>query len=65
MVEKLNGYVLSFFVYTKIMLSFYLSMKDILFHLSNIRIEISFKSFDELRKILSFYIIKFFIIYGK
>ena len=30
-------------------------MKDILFHLSNIRIEISFKSFDELRKILYFY----------
>ena len=30
-------------------------MKDILFKLSNIRIEISFKSFDELRKILSFY----------
>ena len=30
-------------------------MNDILFHLSNIRIEISFKSVDELRKILSFY----------
>ena len=30
-------------------------MKDILFDLSNIRIEISFKSFDELRKILYFY----------
>ena len=30
-------------------------MKDILFNLNNIRIEISFKSFDELRKILSFY----------
>ena len=30
-------------------------MNDILFHLSNIRIEISFKSFDELRKILYFY----------
>jgi hypothetical protein len=30
-------------------------MKDILFNLSNIRIEISFKSLDELRKILSFY----------
>jgi len=30
-------------------------MKDILFNLSDIRIEISFKSFDELRKILSFY----------
>jgi len=30
-------------------------MKDILFNLSNIRIEISFKSFDELRKRLSFY----------
>ena len=30
-------------------------MKDNLFHLSDIRIEISFKSFDELRKILYFY----------
>ena len=30
-------------------------MNDTLFHLTNIRIEISFKSFDELRKILSFY----------
>ncbi len=30
-------------------------MKDILFNLNNIRIEISFKTFDELRKILSFY----------
>ena len=30
-------------------------MKDILFDLNNIRIEISFKSLDELRKILSFY----------
>ena len=30
-------------------------MKDILFNLNNIRIEISFKSFDELRTILSFY----------
>ena len=30
-------------------------MIDILFNLNNIRIEISFKSFDELRKILSFY----------
>ncbi len=30
-------------------------MKDILFDLRNIRIEISFKSFEELRKILSFY----------
>ena len=30
-------------------------MKDILFNLNNIRIEISFKSFDELREILSFY----------
>ena len=30
-------------------------MKDILFNLNNIRIEISFKSFDELRNILSFY----------
>ena len=30
-------------------------MNDILFHLSNIRIEISFRSFDELRKILYFY----------
>ena len=30
-------------------------MKEILFNLNNIRIEISFKSFDELRKILSFY----------
>ena len=29
-------------------------MKDVLFNFSNIRIEISFKSFDELRKILSF-----------
>ena len=55
MVEKLNGYVLYRFVYTKIMLSFFLYMKDILFNLSNIRIEISFKSFDELRKILYFY----------
>ena len=55
MVEKLNGYVLYRFVYTKIILSFFLYMKDILFNLSNIRIEISFKSFDELRKILYFY----------
>jgi len=30
-------------------------MKDSLFNLSNIRLEISFKSFEELRKILSFY----------
>jgi len=30
-------------------------MKDILFDLNNIRFEISFKSFDELRRILSFY----------
>ena len=30
-------------------------MKDILFNFTEIRIEISFKSFDELRKILSFY----------
>jgi len=30
-------------------------MSDILFDWSNIRLEISFKSFDELRKILSFY----------
>ncbi len=30
-------------------------MKDILFKVTEIRIEISFKSFDELRKILSFY----------
>ena len=30
-------------------------MEDILFNLKNIRFEISFKSFDELRKILSFY----------
>jgi len=30
-------------------------MNDILFNLNNLRIEISFKSFDELRKILSFY----------
>ena len=30
-------------------------MKDILFNLTEIRIEISFKSFDELRKTLSFY----------
>ena len=30
-------------------------MKDTLFNLNNIRIEISFKSFDELRQILSFY----------
>ncbi|AAZ57617.1 possible paired amphipathic helix repeat [Prochlorococcus marinus str. NATL2A] len=30
-------------------------MKDILFNVNEIRIEISFKSFDELRKILSFY----------
>ena len=30
-------------------------MKDILYNLNNIRIEISFKSFDELRNILSFY----------
>ncbi len=30
-------------------------MKDSLFNLNNIRIEISFKSYDELRKILSFY----------
>ncbi len=30
-------------------------MKDILFDLNNIRFEISFKSFDELRQILSFY----------
>ncbi len=30
-------------------------MKDILFNVTNIRIEISFKSFDELRKTLSFY----------
>tara|TARA_B100000945_G_scaffold169886_1_gene136226 strand:- start:1617 stop:2462 length:846 start_codon:yes stop_codon:yes gene_type:complete len=30
-------------------------MNDILFNLNNIRIEISFKSFDDLRKILSFY----------
>jgi len=30
-------------------------MKNILFNLNNIRIEISFKSLDELRKILSFY----------
>ena len=30
-------------------------MKDILFDLNNIRYEISFKSFDELRRILSFY----------
>ena len=30
-------------------------MSNILFNLNNIRIEISFKSFDELRKILSFY----------
>ena len=30
-------------------------MKNNLFHLNNIRIEISFKSFEELRKILSFY----------
>ncbi len=30
-------------------------MKGILFDLTNIRIEISFKSFDELRRILSFY----------
>tara|TARA_Y100001968_G_scaffold330647_1_gene383088 strand:+ start:3485 stop:4330 length:846 start_codon:yes stop_codon:yes gene_type:complete len=30
-------------------------MKDILFDMNNIRIEISFKSFDELRKRLSFY----------
>ena len=30
-------------------------MKDILFNVSEIRIEISFKSFDELRKTLSFY----------
>ena len=30
-------------------------MNDDLFNLNNIRIEISFKSFDELRKILSFY----------
>ena len=55
MVEKLNGYVLYRFIYTKIMLSFFVNMKDILFHLSNIRIEIYFRSFDELRKILYFY----------
>ncbi len=30
-------------------------MKDILFDVTNIRIEVSFKSFDELRKTLSFY----------
>ena len=30
-------------------------MNDILFNLNNIRLEISFKSFDDLRKILSFY----------
>ena len=30
-------------------------MKDILFNLSNIRFEISFKSLEELRKVLSFY----------
>ena len=30
-------------------------MKDILFNVNQIRIEISFKSFDELRKTLSFY----------
>ena len=30
-------------------------MKDILFNFTKIRIEISFKSFDELRKTLSFY----------
>ena len=30
-------------------------MKNILFDLNNIRVEISFKSFDELRNILSFY----------
>ena len=30
-------------------------MKEILFHPNNIRMEISFKSFDELRKTLSFY----------
>ncbi len=30
-------------------------MKNVLFNLNNIRIEISFKSYDELRKILSFY----------
>jgi len=30
-------------------------MKDILFDLNNIRIEVSYKSFDDLRKILSFY----------
>ena len=30
-------------------------MKELLFNLNDIRIEISFKSFDELRKILSFY----------
>ena len=30
-------------------------MKDTLFQLSNVRVEISFKSFDELRKILYFY----------
>ena len=30
-------------------------MKNILFNLTNIRIEISFKSFDDLRRILSFY----------
>ncbi len=30
-------------------------MKNMLFDLNNIRIEISFKSVDELRKILSFY----------
>ena len=30
-------------------------MNDILFDLNNIRFEISFKSFDELRRILSFY----------
>ena len=30
-------------------------MKDILFKFTEIRIEISFKSFDELRKTLTFY----------